>query len=85
MKLKRGTEMSELHIWEPRYRDMVVLIPTFKVRQHNHIRFTKTKNYPGNFYVSGEKARTNPVAHIGKIAMYEVPMSQLEELIIEEE
>lgn len=82
MKLAKSEKISTIEIWQPRWKDRVVLIATFKVGEHNAIRFTKTPTMPETYYVSGEKARTFPVESNGKIGCYAVPISELEILEI---
>lgn len=80
MKLLKNTSVADIQIWAPRYRDMVVLIAAFRVREHNKITFTKAKNYPGLYYLSGETIKKYPKEQIGKITCYAVHMDELEEL-----
>ena len=80
MKLNRLTPCQRITIWQPRYKDNVVLIATYKVRQHNEIVFSKAKHLPDRYYLSGETIQKYPVESNGKIGCYAVPVSELEQL-----
>lgn len=83
MKLAINAPMSHIEIWQPRWKDRVVLIARFKVKEHNAIVFTKTPTMPDVYYLSGEKTRTFPVESNGKIDCYAVPLNDLEQLELE--
>lgn len=78
MKLSQNTVMQDIEIWQPRWKDRVVLIAKFKVGMHNLIRFTKTPTMTGEYYLSGETATKFPLETNGKILCYAVPISELE-------
>lgn len=70
--------MSRIEIWQPKYKTDSVLIATYKVSAENIITFTKAKHLEGKEYqISGDKIRSCPVVNNGKIACYDVPMSEL--------
>ena len=68
-----------LEIWQPRYKDNVVLIAKFKVcKGENLITFTKAKHLEGMvFSVEEEAIRSCPLQSNGKIDCYAVPMELL--------
>jgi len=80
MQLTKTTACNLIDIWQPRWKDRVVLIATFKVGLHNEVTFSKTKSLPGSYYISGDKVRTFPKETNGTIACYAVPLSELEKL-----
>lgn len=81
MLIKRLTPVNKIEIKHPRYRDRVVLVATYKVKEHNSIIFTEANYLKGQeFYVSGSTARSCPVQDNGKISCYAVPMDKLESL-----
>ena len=70
-----------IKIWEPRYRDDVVLIAVNKVKDNNIIVFTRAKYLKGKtFYILAEDIKQCPIDTNGKIACYAVPMSLLKEM-----
>jgi hypothetical protein len=72
-----------LEIWEPRWKDRVVLIAKFKVGPKTYIKFTRAKSLPGLYEIDGEKVKTFPLESNGKIDCYAVPLNEL--TLIEEE
>lgn len=78
MLLSRLTPAQKIEIWQPRYRDRVVLIAKHKVGTHNEITFTKDKNYPDVYYLSGSTIRSYPLDTNGKIPCYAVSLNELE-------
>lgn len=72
--------MNLIEIWQPRWRDKVVLLAKYKVANDNKIVFTKTKSMPGAYYVSGAIAKQCPVDYNGKIECYAVPIDKLEKM-----
>lgn len=74
--------MELIEIWQPRYRDNMVLIATYKVHNGlNRIVFTRDKTKEGKVYgVSGDDIRSCPIESNGKIDCYAVPLSLLEML-----
>lgn len=80
MLLSRTTPVQNIEIWQPRWKDRVVLIAKHKVGRHNQIVFTKAPSLSGKFYVSGETATKCPIETNGTIACYAVPLSELEPL-----
>ena len=69
-----------ISIWQPRYKDNVVLIATYKVvRGINEIEFTKAKHLAGmKFVCDSDTIRNCPIESNGKIECYAVPMDKLE-------
>lgn len=81
MKLSRLTPTQNIDIWQPRWKDKVVLIAKYKVGTHNIIKMTKIKEgneYSGEFYLSGETIRKYPLDTNGKIPCYEVSLDELQ-------
>lgn len=76
-QLSRLTPANKIEIWQPRWKDRVVLIAKHKVGAHNEITFTKTKSLPNTYYISGEVIRRYPTDTNGKIACYAVSMDEL--------
>lgn len=71
-----------IEIWQPRYKDNVVLIATYKVMDgNNFIRFTKAKHLAGSlFVVHSSVIRSCPKDTNGKIACFAVPLDMLEKV-----
>lgn len=69
--------MAKIDIWQPRWKDRVVLIARHKVGYHTYITFSKTPSMPGTYYISGDDIRACPVGTNGKVACYEVPIDKL--------
>ena len=80
MVVDRLTSMQRIEIWQPRWKDRVVMIAKYKVGTHNCIVFTKTKSLQGEFYLSGEEIRKHPLDTNGKLECYAVPMDKMEKL-----
>lgn len=77
--------MNIIEIWQPRWKDRKVLISIYKVGEHNLIKFTKTPSLRGKYFrMSGKKIREYPVTTNGKIRCYEVPLADLEEVVLSE-
>jgi len=69
---------SLIEIWQPRYKDRVVLIAKYKVKDFNKIIFTKAKHLKDmEFGMSGKEISSYPVEDNGKIACYAVPLDVL--------
>lgn len=66
-----------IEILQPRWHDRKVLIATYKVGEHNHIKFINTKNMPDIYYVSGRVIRKYPKESNGTIDCYSVPLGEL--------
>ena len=67
-----------IEIWEPRWKDRVVLIACHKVsRGKNLVRFTKTKSLPYLYELDGNDIMSCPVVSNGRIDCYAVPLSYL--------
>jgi len=80
MIISKNTSCQVIDIWQPRWKDRVVLIATYKVGTHNLIRFSKAKSMEGDWYLSGETIKQCPKDYNGKIECYAVPISKLEPL-----
>lgn len=80
MILSKNAPRGYFEIWQPRWKDRVVLLATYKVSHHNEIRFTKAPTLPGSYYVSGDVAKNCPVETNGTISCYAVPMTKIEPL-----
>lgn len=80
MILSRTTPCQVIEIWQPRWKDRVVLIAKYKVGTHNEIIFTKTPSLEGSFYISGVNASKYPIETNGKLACYAIPLDDLEKL-----
>lgn len=76
-QLSRMTPANKIEIWQPRWKDRVVLIAKHKVGLHNDIVFTKAKSLPNHYYLSGEDIRQSPTDTNGKLVCYAVPMDKL--------
>lgn len=80
MILPRLTPCRKFEIWRPRYHDKTVLLAMRNVGTHNEIVFTKDKNWPGSYYLSGDTIKSSPVVTNGTIMCYAVPLDKLEVL-----
>jgi hypothetical protein len=80
MVLTKDTPCQVIDIWQPRWKDRVVMVAKYKVGTHNVITFTKTKSMPGEYYLSGEEAKKHPINTNGKLECYAVPLDRLEKL-----
>lgn len=78
MLLSRTTPAQVIDVWQPRWRDKVVLIASWKVGTHNEITFSRTKSMPETYYLSGETIRACPMDTNGSVGCYAVPMDKLE-------
>ncbi len=76
--LPRLTPINNIEIWQPRFKDKVVLIAKYKVGTHNRITFTRAKHLDGmQFYIAGPDVAQYPLDTNGKIPCYAVPMDKL--------
>lgn len=80
MQIGRLTPCQMFEIWQPRWKDKVVLLAKDKVGMHNSIKYSKAPTYPDEYYVSGEVVRKCPIEWNGAIECYAVPISELETL-----
>lgn len=80
MVLSKDTPCQLIDIWQPRWKDRVVMVAKYKVGMHNCITFSKTKSMPGEYYLSGEEIKKHPLNTNGKLDCYAVPMDKLEKL-----
>ena len=60
MLLSRLTPAVEFKIWNPQWRDRVVLLADYKLATHNKIVFPKAKSLEGEWYISGTDAKKYP-------------------------
>jgi hypothetical protein len=75
------TQFKCFEIWQPRYKDNTVLLACHKVGEHNKVTFTKAKHLGTDpYYVSGKVVKKYKKEDNGKIAVYSVPMDELEPL-----
>lgn len=85
MKLPKFAFITKHAIWQPRWRDMTVLIAKHTVGEHNVIEFSKLpegRSWHGEWYVSGETIRKYPLESMntkrgGKVMVYAVPLDEL--------
>ena len=81
MLISKTTPLNLIDIWTPRYKDRVVLIANYKVKENNKIIFTKAKHLEGReYFMKGSKIRQYPLDTNGKISCYAVPLDDLEPL-----
>lgn len=80
MQVSRLATLNKLDIWQPRWKDKVVMLACHKVGDNNEIVFTKTPSMQGSYYVSGKVARSYPKESNGTISCYAVPIHELEPL-----
>lgn len=86
MLISRYTPLNLIDIWQPRYKDRVVLIASYKVKENNKIIFSKAKHLAGKvYYMSGRKIRSYPIDTNGKVQCYAVPLDDLEPLEYKED
>ena len=79
--MDRYTQFKYFEIWQPRYKDAVVLLAAHKVGDHNKIVFTKAKHLSQEpYYVSGKTVKQYKKETNGRIDCYAVPLSELEPL-----
>ncbi len=77
---------SYFDIWQPRWKDRMVLLATYKVADENIITFSKTPSLKGTYRISGEEVKkchirpedTTQARRIPRC--YEVPLSKLEKI-----
>jgi len=68
-----------IKIWQPRYKDMRVLIAKYKVGIDNVIIFTKAKHLAGmKFKMKGAEIEKFPIETNGTLDCYAVPFDRLE-------
>lgn len=69
--------MTTIEIWQPRYKDRIVLLAKYKVETADEdirVVFTKAKHLEGKaFHISRELAMQCPLDDNGKIGCYAVP------------
>ena len=72
--------MNVIDIWQPRYKDNMVLIATYKVKHgYNFIRFTQAKHLEGKiFRVHSSEIVNRQQQKNGRGFVYVVPMDALE-------
>lgn len=70
--------MNTIEIWQPRWKDRMVLIAKYKVQTKNQIVFTKAKSLKDKkYYISAEEIQKYPIETNGKIDCYAVPLDKL--------
>lgn len=87
MKLPKFTFANELEVWQPRWRDKVVLLADRKLGEHNIVTITKAgKSWDGKWYVSGKTARLYPIEQLKTKSGSTLPVRAvpLDELIMYE-
>lgn len=85
MILSKFTPCNFFSIWEPRWRDRVVLLAKHKVGTHNKVVFTKAKSMGTDpYYVSGAVVKKCKLEDNGAIPCYAVAIDKLEPLEINE-
>lgn len=85
MILPKLTPRQSFEIWNPRWHDRQVLLADFKIQTHNVITFPKSRALGGEWYISGERAKTFPTEPMktksGRMmTMRVVPIDELEPL-----
>lgn len=81
MTVSKLTPLNLIEIWQPRYKDRVVLIASYKVKANNKIIFTKAKHLEGReYFMKGEQITKYPKDTNGKLTCYAVPIDDLEAL-----
>lgn len=71
--------LNEIQVWSPRWHDRMVLIPPYKVAQHNKIIFTKAKNLEGKeYYASKQMLQERPKETNGTVECYVIALDDLE-------
>jgi hypothetical protein len=81
MLISKLTPLNLIDIWTPRYKDRVVLIASYKVKENNKIIFTKAKHLAGKqFFMKGSKIKSYPLDSNGRLTCYAVPLDDLEHL-----
>ena len=67
-----------IEIWQPRWKDRVVLVATYKVKPgKNLVRFTKTPSLPDVYSFEGDAAKKCPRVTNGRIECFAIPLSML--------
>lgn len=71
--------MNTIEIWQPRYKDGIVLVAKYKVGVNNRIIFTKAKHLEGKVYkMAGAKLEKYPIETNGRIPCYAVPLEDFD-------
>jgi hypothetical protein len=83
MVLDKFTPVNAFVIFEPRYRDKVVLLNKRRVGAHNKITFTKAPSMGTQpYYANGSMVKKCKLDTNGTIPCYAVPLDKLEPLEI---
>ncbi len=86
MVFDRFTQFRFFEIWQPRWRDKVVLLAKHKIGEHNKIVFTKAPSMGTEpYYISGKEARRFKTETNGTLDCLVVPLSKLQPLEISKE
>lgn len=85
MKLNNQIPRQNFQIYNPRWHDRIVLLADFKIQSHNVITFPKARTLVGEWYISGDKAKTFPAEPMKTksgttMTMRVVPIDELEPL-----
>ena len=81
--LDKYTQFNCFDIWQPRYKDRMVLLAAHRVGLHNKVVFTKAPHLGTDpYYVSGSTVKKYKKESNGKIACYAVPLDELEPLTL---
>lgn len=85
MILDKYTQLHYFEIWEPRWKDKVVLLAAHKVGTHNKIKFTKTPSMGTEpYYIDGKTVKKYKKESNGRLMCYAVPLDKLEPLELSE-
>ena len=77
--------MQYFGIFEPNYGRKTVMLKKSKIGEHNKIVFLKAPSMGEKpYYVSGAVAKKAPTRSNTSVDCYDVPLSDLEDLIIKE-
>lgn len=70
-------------VWDARWHDKRVLIPDYKVKEHNIIRFTKSPTLSSDdlHYLSGKTIRKYKKETNGTVNCYCIPLDELQDFI----
>lgn len=83
MKLTKGTFVTRLEVWNPKWSTRTVKLAAHKVGTHNIITFPKARTLEGEWYISGSDVRDYPITQMptkagAEMDIYEVKLSDLE-------
>ena len=83
MVLSRTTVCNLFTVYKPRWHDRQALLKNNRIVTHNQIVFPNAPTMAGDWYISGEKARTFPTMEMkrragGYVTMRVIPLDELE-------